>query len=94
MAKARELGYRPDSVARSLVNRQTQNIGIVVPDLARSFFAEVVTAVEKQTSGPGTPLLCNSQENRELEARAIDRQRINRDIAASLGRALAKSGGT
>jgi DNA-binding LacI/PurR family transcriptional regulator len=30
-AKACELGYRPDSVARSLVNRQTQNIGIVVP---------------------------------------------------------------
>ena len=73
MAKARELGYRPDSIARSLVNRQTQNIGIVVPDLARSFFAEVVTGVEQQTSDAGYALLlCNTHENPELEARAIN----------------------
>jgi LacI family transcriptional regulator len=73
MAKVRELGYRPDSIARSLVNRQTQNIGIVIPDLARSFFAEVVTGVERRTSDAGyTLLLCNTQENCELEARAIN----------------------
>jgi LacI family transcriptional regulator len=73
MAKVRELGYRPDSIARSLVNRQTQNIGIVVPDLARSFFAEVVTGVEQQTSGAGyILLLCNTHENRDLETRAIN----------------------
>jgi LacI family transcriptional regulator len=94
-AKARELGYRPDSVARSLVNRQTQNIGIVVPDLARSFFAEVVTGVEKQTSDAGyTLLLCNSQENRELEARAINSLLSQRVagllIASCLGRGADK----
>ena len=73
MAKVREFGYRPDSIARSLVNRQTQTIGIVVPDLARSFFAEVVTGVEQQTSGAAyTLLLCNTHENRESEERAIN----------------------
>jgi LacI family transcriptional regulator len=73
MAKVRELDYRPDSIARSLVNRQTQNIGIVVPDLARSFFAEVLTGVEQHTSDAGyTLLLCNTHENRELETRAIN----------------------
>ena len=95
MAKARELGYRPDSIARSLVNRQTQNIGIVVPDLARSFFAEVVTGVERQTSDAGyTLLLCNTQENRELEARAINSLLSQRVagllIASSLGRGAHK----
>jgi LacI family transcriptional regulator len=94
-AKACELGYRPDSVARSLVNRQTQNIGIVVPDLARSFFAEVVTGVEKQTRDAGyTLLLCNSQENRELEARAINSLLSQRVagllIASCLGRGAGK----
>lgn len=72
MAKVRELDYRPDLVASGLVNRQTQNIGIVVPDLARSFYAEVLAGIEQQTSEAGyTLLLCNTKENPEMEKRAI-----------------------
>jgi LacI family transcriptional regulator len=72
MAKVRELDYRPDLVASGLVNRQTHNIGIVVPDLARSFYAEVLTGIEQQTSEAGyTLLLCNTKENPEMEKRAI-----------------------
>jgi LacI family transcriptional regulator len=60
-------------IARSLVNRQTQNIGVVVPDLARSFFAEVLAGIERQTSEAGyTVLVCNTQENPERETRAIN----------------------
>src|SRR5437868_9665456 len=95
MAKVRELDYRPDSIARSLVNRQTNNIGIVNPDLARSFFAEVIAGVEQQTSDAGyTLLLCNTQENQEREARAINSLLSQRVagllIASSLGRGASK----
>lgn len=72
MAKVRELDYRPDLVASSLVNRQTLNIGIVVPDLARSFYAEVLAGIEQHTSEAGyTLLLCNTKENSEMEKQAI-----------------------
>ena len=39
----RKLNYQPNLVARSLVTRQTHVLGVVVPDLSRSFFTEVTT---------------------------------------------------
>ena len=95
MAKVRELRYRPDPIASSLKRRQSQNIGIIVPDLARAFFAGVVTGVEQQTSDAGyTLLLCNTQENPELEARALDSLLSQRVagllIASACGRGVSK----
>jgi len=39
--RAREVGYRPNWIARSLVTRRTYMVGLVIPDLMHSFFAEV-----------------------------------------------------
>lgn len=44
--RAAQLNYRIDSVARSLVTGRTFLVGLVVPDLMQSFFAEIATAVE------------------------------------------------
>ncbi|QBI19488.1 LacI family transcriptional regulator [Egibacter rhizosphaerae] len=46
MRAADELGYRPNRVARSLILQQTHMIGMVVPDIANPFFAELAAAVE------------------------------------------------
>ena len=45
LRRAAELNYRVDPVARSLVTGQTFLVGLVVPDLMQSFFAEIATAV-------------------------------------------------
>lgn len=43
---ARELSYRPNMVARSLVKGQTMSIGVVVFDLYNRFFAQLLNTLE------------------------------------------------
>jgi LacI family transcriptional regulator len=60
----KRLGYQPNSVARSLVTRKSMVLGVIVPDLSRSFFSEVLKGVELVTSQAGYNLLvCNTAEN-------------------------------
>lgn len=73
------LGYRPNVVARGLRRQETGTYGLVVPDLASSFFAELAAAVEDAAAGAGHRLLIGSARfdpERELEqvAAMIDAQ--------------------
>ena len=65
-----KLGYRPNTVARSLRTRRTGTIGLVVPDLSKAFFAELAAAIEAAALGRGQRLLVGSTRFaplRELE---------------------------
>lgn len=42
----KDLGYRPSTVARSLVSRRTQTIGLLISDVGNPFYAEVFHGVE------------------------------------------------
>jgi DNA-binding LacI/PurR family transcriptional regulator len=46
LAAAKELNYRPNSLARSLRTRQTFTIGVIVPELSEGYFTLVMNAVE------------------------------------------------
>src|ERR1039457_3434448 len=45
LARIKELNYQPNWVARSLAARRTFMIGLIVPDLMHSFFAEIAKGV-------------------------------------------------
>jgi LacI family transcriptional regulator len=53
LARAAALNYRIDSVARSLVTGRTFLVGLVVPDLMQSFFAEIATAAAEALAPSG-----------------------------------------
>jgi LacI family transcriptional regulator len=67
-AAVKKFGYHPNSLARSLVTRKTNVLGVLVPDLSRSFFAEVLKGIDSVTSTAGYNLLvCNTEENAARE---------------------------
>src|SRR5258708_38377579 len=45
LARVKELDYRPNLAARSLVTGRTYLVGLVVPDLLHPFFAEIAKSL-------------------------------------------------
>lgn len=67
-----ELGYQPSQVARSLVKRRTNTIGIVMPDIKNTFFNSWFRSVEEYARRFGyTTLLCNTDEDPEDEMKLV-----------------------
>jgi LacI family transcriptional regulator len=65
---ARAINYHPNLVARSLKTRKTYVLGVIVPDLSRSFFAEVTKGIDMVASAQGYNLvLCNTGEDPSRE---------------------------
>lgn len=65
-----ELSYVPSTAARSLRYQGTKTIGLIVPDNANPFFAEIARGVENAGFEAGySVVLCNSNKSlqRELE---------------------------
>ena len=74
LARIKELNYQPNWVARSLAARRTFMIGLIVPDLMHSFFAEIAKGVAATIRPLGYDVvICNSEENGELESSEVDR---------------------
>jgi len=70
---AQKLKYQPNWVARSLVMRQTFIVGLVIPDLMHSFFAEVANGLTKGLAPLGYQIvLANSDENSGTEQKEIE----------------------
>jgi LacI family transcriptional regulator len=63
-----ELGYRPNTLARSLRSGQTHTIGLILPDSANPFFAEIGHAIESAAFERGyNVILCNTENDPQKE---------------------------
>ncbi len=45
---AKELDYQPNHLARSLVTRKSQTIGLIIPDISNLFFSELAKGIEME----------------------------------------------
>jgi len=73
LKRAAELNYRVDSVARSMVTGRSYLVGLVVPDLMQSFFAEIAHALTTALAPAGYHLLIShTKENAKEEATNIE----------------------
>ena len=74
LERVKELDYRPNSLARSLVTGRSNLIGFVAPTLIHPFFAEVARAISTAVRDKGYFLIVSSsEEDPELEREEISR---------------------
>jgi DNA-binding LacI/PurR family transcriptional regulator len=67
------LGYRPNSLARDLVRRRSSTIGVVLGDLANTFYADLVKLLELRISEAAhTTIVCNTDGRLELERARVE----------------------
>lgn len=70
---AKEMGYRPNALARGLVMRETNTLGLIIPDITNPFFPEVARGIEDYASEYGyTVILCNSNWDSAREHQYMD----------------------
>lgn len=57
------LNYSPNLLARSLAQRKTHTIGILIPDVANPFFPEIVRGAEDEASDSGYTVILGNSDN-------------------------------
>lgn len=69
---AAALGYQPNRWARSLVTRRSSIIGVVIPDIAHAFFAEITCGIEEVVEKSGYDiLLCHTRGDPQRECAEV-----------------------
>lgn len=88
-AAMRELNYRPNALARSLRRGETHTLGLILPDSANPFFAEVGHAVEGTAFALGySVILCNTEndDNKErLYTEVLEKKQVDGVIFVAAG---------
>jgi LacI family transcriptional regulator len=73
LKRVRELDYRPNMLARSLASGKSYTVGLIVPDLVHTFFAELAKGVSAGLRKQSYQLLlASAEEEPELEEREIE----------------------
>ncbi len=80
LAVARRLKYQPNQHARALATNRSFLLGMVVPDLMHSYFAEILRGVESVVRSAGYQILiCNTDEDSAREISEVEALRHRTD---------------
>lgn len=79
-AKAKELNYKPNLMARALRMGRSFTIGLVVSDISNPFYSRLARFMEDEATKRGyTLLICSTDENPEKEQNLI-KMLVNRQV--------------
>src|SRR5438128_10777519 len=72
-AAIERLGYRPNVIARQLVKRRTEILGVVGCELFNPFFAEMAKMIERHAAARGyTAMFCNTEGDSQREIEGVE----------------------
>ena len=73
LQRVKELNYRPNLLAQGLASGRSNTVGLIVPDLVQSFFAQLAKGLKAGLRARGYQLiLASAEEEPELEREEID----------------------
>ncbi len=73
MKLVKEVGYRPNTIAKNLKMQRSTTIGILVPNIGHDFFGSAISAIETEVSDAGfTAMICQSHEKYQHELEAVN----------------------
>lgn len=74
----RELGYKPNNLARSLQGKSAKLIGLIFPKISHVFYAELIDHLEHELFKHGyKTILCNSEHDSKKEREYIEMLEAN-----------------
>ena len=87
LKRAKELDYRPNWVARSLVTRRTYTVGLLLPDFTHPFFADIAKTIAETVRSRGYHVIISYFEEdpdlERVEADSLLARRVDGLILAS-----------
>jgi len=73
MDAVKELDYHPDQRARALRLGKSNTVGLIIPDISNSFFANIAKSIEEESYNAGyTLVVCVSNEDQEKEVHFVN----------------------
>jgi LacI family transcriptional regulator len=71
---AEEMDFFPNSIAKSLKNKSTTTIGVIVPDIKHDFFSSAISGIEEVAYNSGYSIIvCQSHD-------LLEREEINTNV--------------
>lgn len=69
---ADKLNYRPNNIAKGLRLKKSSTIGLIVPDITNTWFAQLALGIEKEARKHNYNIfLCNSNDDVKVEKKSI-----------------------
>ena len=94
LQRARELNYQPNLIAQSLVTKRTYMVGLIIPDLMHSFFAEIAKGIARKLEPLSYQIvIADTEEDAERELkqmRLLLTRKVDGLIIASAQRSSSK----
>lgn len=70
---AKEMGYRPNQLAVSMITKRTKTIGLIISDVSNVFFAKLTKVIEERCLALGWNLiLCDTNDSHSRELKYIE----------------------
>jgi DNA-binding LacI/PurR family transcriptional regulator len=77
---AKDLGYRPNLVARNLAERRTRTLGVLVSDLHNPFFAVIVDAMQSAVRQHGLRIVMGTGRRDSVEEADVIESFLQQDV--------------
>lgn len=90
LAVAKQLNYRPNSIAKSLKMHKTNTIGVIIPDISNPYFMKIAKGIEDVVQEKGYNLLFMSGDEKPDKERKLLQVLLEKRVDAII---LATSGG-